>query len=106
MTTAELIDSVDEKARVPGWTNAWTAPVRARIDMMATGVRTPVGIRVVANTPARLGAVGVAHAARRLAPVGAAVQAAVARVPGTRSAVYEGMGGETRPRFELDRDAL
>src|SRR4029079_13301021 len=94
MTTAELIDSLDQSVRVPGWTNAWTAPVRARIDMMATGVRTPVGIRVVANTPARLDAVG------------AAVQAAVARVPGTRSAFVEGMGGEPRLRFELDRDAL
>jgi Cu(I)/Ag(I) efflux system membrane protein CusA/SilA len=68
--------------------------VRARIDMMATGVRTPVGIRVVAPTAARLDVVGPA------------VQAAVARVPGTRSAVYEGLGGETRARFELDRDAL
>jgi len=94
MTTAELIDSLDKKTRVPGWTNAWTAPVRARVDMMATGVRTPVGIRVVAPTPARLDAVG------------SAVQAAAARVPGTRSAVYEGLGGETRARFELDRDAL
>jgi Cu(I)/Ag(I) efflux system membrane protein CusA/SilA len=94
MTTAELIDSLDKKTRVPGWTNGWTAPVRARIDMMATGVRTPVGIRVVAGTPERLNALG------------SAVQAAAARVPGTRSAVYEGLGGETRARFELDRDAL
>ena len=94
MTTAELIDSLDKKTRVPGWTNAWTAPVRARIDMLATGVRTPVGIRVVAPTPTRLDALG------------SAVQAAAARIPGTRSAVYEGLGGETRPRFELDKDAL
>lgn len=94
MTTAELVDSLDKKVRVPGWTNAWTAPVRARIDMMATGVRTPVGIRIVAPTPARLDALGPA------------VQAAAARVPGTRSAVYEGLGGETRAKFELDRDAL
>ena len=94
MTTTELIDSIDKNVRVPGWTNAWTAPVRARIDMMATGVRTPVGIRIVAPTPARLDMLG------------SAVQAAAARVPGTRSAVYEGLGGETRATFELDRDAL
>jgi Cu(I)/Ag(I) efflux system membrane protein CusA/SilA len=94
MTTAELIDDLDRKTAVPGWTNAWTAPVRARIDMMATGVRTPVGIRIVAPTPARLDALG------------AVVQAAAARVPGTRSAVYEGLGGETRARFEMDKDAL
>jgi Cu(I)/Ag(I) efflux system membrane protein CusA/SilA len=94
MTKAELIESLDKETRVPGWTNAWTAPVRGRIDMMATGVRTPVGIRIVAPTGARLDALG------------SAVQAAAARVPGTRSAVYEGLGGETRPRFQLDREAL
>ena len=68
----------------PGWTNAWTAPVRARIDMMSTGVRTPVGVRIVADDPARLDALG------------AAVRAAVRACPARRSAVYEGLGGETR----------
>ena len=36
-TTAELVESLDRATRLPGWTNAWTAPVRARMDMMATG---------------------------------------------------------------------
>ncbi len=80
MTTDELVDSLERNTRRVGWTNAWTGPVRARIDMMATGVRTPIGIRIVAGTPARLNALG------------AAVAAAAREVPGTRSAVYEDRG--------------
>jgi Cu(I)/Ag(I) efflux system membrane protein CusA/SilA len=94
MTTAELIDSLDQKTRRVGWTNAWTGPVRARIDMMATGVRTPVGIRIVARDPGRLNALG------------RVVAGAVRAVPGARSAVYEDQGGETRLTFELDPAAL
>ena len=59
-TTAELVERLDRTTRFPGWTNAWTAPVRARMDMMSTGVRTPVGIRIVADDPARLDALGAA----------------------------------------------
>jgi Cu(I)/Ag(I) efflux system membrane protein CusA/SilA len=94
MTTAELIESLDKTTRRVGWTSAWTGPVRARIDMMATGVRTPVGIRIIARDPDRLNALGrtVADAVRVL--------------PGTRSAVYEDQGGETRLGFALDPQAL
>jgi Cu(I)/Ag(I) efflux system membrane protein CusA/SilA len=94
MTTDELVEHLDAHTVRPGWTNAWTAPVRARMDMMSTGVRTPVGVRVVAADPARLAALG------------AAVEAAVRKLPGTRSAVYEGLGGERRLGFELDTAAL
>ncbi|HEY7372204.1 MAG TPA: efflux RND transporter permease subunit, partial [Polyangia bacterium] len=94
MTTDELVEHLDTHTIRPGWTNAWTAPVRARMDMMSTGVRTPVGVRVVAADPARL------------AVLGAAVEATVRKLPGTRSAVYEGLGGERRLDFELDAQAL
>ncbi len=94
MTTDELVEHLDARVYRPGWANAWTAPVRARMDMMSTGVRTPVGVRIVAADPARLDALG------------GAVEAAVRNVPGTRSAVYEGLGGERRLTFELDPQAL
>src|SRR5205814_42203 len=94
MTTAELVDSLDKNTRRVGWTNAWTGPVRARIDMMATGVRTPVGIRLIARDPDRLTALG------------RTVADAVRLVPGTRSATYEDRGGETRLGFLLDSQAL
>lgn len=89
-TTAELVAGLDRATRFPGWTNAWTAPARGRIDMMATGVRTPVGIRIVAPDLERLAALGTAVRARALA------------VPGTRSAVFESLGGEPSLGFVAD----
>ncbi len=94
-TTVELVAKLDRASRLPGWTSAWTAPARARMDMMSTGgVRTPVGIRVVAATPARLDALGLA------------LQTWAGHLPGTRSAVFESLGGEPWLRFDADADAL
>jgi copper/silver efflux system protein len=93
-TEAELVAKLDRATRLPGWVNAWTAPARARMDMMATGVRTPVGIRIVAADPARLDAVGTA------------LRAMMTHVPGTRSAVFESLGGEPWLAFEPDASAL
>jgi Cu(I)/Ag(I) efflux system membrane protein CusA/SilA len=93
-TTAELVAELDQAVRLPGWTSAWTAPARARMDMMATGVRTPVGIRIVSSSPQRLDAIGTE------------VRNIIERMPGTRSAVFESLGGETWLGFAADADAL
>ena len=93
-TQAQLIEKLDRAVRMPGWTNAWTAPVRARLDMTSTGVRTPVALRVVGRDPAR--AEALAAALRELA----------VHLPGTRSAVLESRGGEARPIFVPDPAAL
>ncbi len=93
-TTAELVERLDQATKLPGWVNAWTAPARARMDMMTTGFRTPVGVRIVAETPARLDALG------------AVVREVVLRAPGARSAVFESLGGERRLEFEVDPAAL
>jgi copper/silver efflux system protein len=94
-TTADLVDKLDQATRSPGWASAWSAPARARMDMMSTaGVRTPVGIRIVAATPERLEAVG------------AELQRWVARLPHARSAVFESLGGEPWLRFRLDASAV
>ena len=93
-TTSELIEMMDRATRLPGWAGAWTAPIRARMDMMATGVRTPVGIRIVARDVARLDALG------------AQLQSLAAALPGTRSAVFESLGGEPGLAFEIDPAAL
>jgi len=92
--SAELIQRLDQVVRRPGWNGTWTGPVRARIDMMSTGVRTPVGLRIVAADPARLAA--LSDAAR----------AAVERVPGTASAVSDSLGEEVRIGFVPDPDAI
>jgi Cu(I)/Ag(I) efflux system membrane protein CusA/SilA len=94
-TTAELVEKLDRAARLPGWASAWTAPARARMDMMSTGgVRTPVGIRIVAANPSRLDAVGTA------------LQKWLTQLPGTRSAVFESLGGEPWLKLELDPAAV
>jgi Cu(I)/Ag(I) efflux system membrane protein CusA/SilA len=94
-TTAELVDKLDQATRTPGWASAWTAPARARMDMMSTGgVRTPVGIRIVAANPERLDAVGNE------------LQKWVAQLPHTRSAVFESLGGEPWLTLKLDPAAL
>ena len=94
-TLSELVAKLDEASRSPGWTSAWTAPARARMDMMSTnGVRTPVGIRIVAATPERLDALGTA------------LQAWATQLPGTRSAAFESLGGEPWLSFEPDPTAM
>jgi Cu(I)/Ag(I) efflux system membrane protein CusA/SilA len=93
-TPSELADSLDRAARRAGWTNAWTAPARARMEMMSTGIRTPVGVRVVASDPARLEAIGTA------------LRSLAMGVQGARSAVFESLGGETQLRFAADPMAL
>ncbi|HET7788292.1 MAG TPA: efflux RND transporter permease subunit [Myxococcales bacterium] len=93
-TTAELVEELDKAVRLPGWISSWTTPARARMDMMATGIRTPVGIRIVSPDPKRLDALGTA------------LRSAAARIPGTRSAVFESLGGETRLAFDADPAAL
>jgi copper/silver efflux system protein len=90
-TMSELVAKLDRASRLPGWTSAWTAPARARMDMMSTGgVRTPVGIRIVAAS------------AECLDSLGGVLQTWASRLPGTRSAVFESLGGEPWLTFNPD----
>jgi copper/silver efflux system protein len=77
MTPDRLIAAMDSAVRMPGITNAWTMPIRGRIDMLATGIRTPVGVKLFGPDLAEL---------ERL---GREVEQAVRMVPGTRSAFAE-----------------
>ena len=73
----ELIAEMDRAVRLPGVTNAWTMPIKGRIDMLATGVRTPVGIKIFGPDLDSLQAIGER------------VERIVQDVPGTRSAFAE-----------------
>jgi Cu(I)/Ag(I) efflux system membrane protein CusA/SilA len=81
-TWDELVAKMNATATMPGWTNAWTMPIRARLDMLSTGVRTPVGIKVLGpDLPT-------------IERAGTQIEAIVKTVPGTRSALYErSLGG-------------
>ena len=90
----ELVDEMDRALKIPGTTNAWTMPIKARIDMLSTGIRTPVGIKIFGSS---LG---------EIERIGAEVEAAVKNVSGTRSAFAERVAGGYFVDFDLNRDAL
>ena len=90
----ELVAEMDQALRIPGQTNAWTMPIKARIDMLTTGVRTPVGIKVYGADLAEI---------ERL---GTEVEAALRDVPGTRSVFAERAAGGYFVDFDLRRDEI
>lgn len=89
LTLADLIAELDALVAFPGVTNAWVMPIKTRIDMLATGIKTPVGIKIAGPDLAEI------------ERIGAAVEAAVSAVPGTASAFSERVAGgrylEVRP---------
>jgi copper/silver efflux system protein len=81
-TWDELVQKMNARLSLPGWTNAWTMPIKARVDMLTTGVRTPVGIKVFG------------HELASIEKTGQELEAVLRGVPGTRSVLYErSMGG-------------
>ena len=87
----ELVNEMNESLQLPGQTNAWTMPIKNRIDMLTTGIRTPVGIKVFGPDLYEIEAIG-----RRLEQV-------VAGVPGTRSVYGERVAGGFFVDFDLKR---
>ncbi|MCM2255335.1 MAG: CusA/CzcA family heavy metal efflux RND transporter [Vicinamibacteria bacterium] len=94
LTREELIAELDAAMQIPGVTNAWTMPIKARIDMLSTGVRTPVGVKIFGPDLTVI---------ERL---GQEVEGALRHVPGTRSAYAERAAGGYFVDFELRREAL
>jgi copper/silver efflux system protein len=94
LSHSELEDELNKTLQLPGISNAWTMPIKARLDMLSTGIRTPVGIKVQG---ADLGT--VEKVARQ-------IEAAVAKVPGTRSAFAERVASGYFLDFVLKRDKL
>ena len=91
MTVDKLIAEMDQALQFPGVSNSWTMPIKARIDMLATGIRTPIGIKVFGKTLE-----GIEEVARQ-------VEAAVKQVPGTTSAYAERITGGYYLDIEPDR---
>jgi len=82
VTVDSLIAEMDKALQFPGVSNAWTMPIKARIDMLSTGIRTPVGVKVIGND-----LIEMDKLARRIEQV-------LKTVPGTSSAYAErGIGG-------------
>ncbi len=90
----DLEAEMDRALQIPGQTNAWTQPIKARIDMLSTGVRTPIGIKVLGPD------------LTVIERVGGEIEAVVRQVPGTRSVFAERVAGGYFVDFEPRRDQL
>ncbi|MBI1941304.1 MAG: efflux RND transporter permease subunit, partial [Acidobacteria bacterium] len=90
----ELIDEMDRALKIPGTTNAWTMPIRNRVDMLTTGVRTPVGVKIYGSD------------LKKIEEIGQQIEVALAQVPGTRSVYAERTTGGYFLDFDLKRDEL
>ncbi|HEX5033702.1 MAG TPA: CusA/CzcA family heavy metal efflux RND transporter, partial [bacterium] len=77
----ELVAEMDLKLQVPGWTNAWTMPIRNRIDMLSTGIRTPVGVKILGKDLSEIERLGIE------------LEHILKEVPGTRSVFAERAAG-------------
>ncbi len=93
-TVDELVTAMNAAVQIPGLTNAWTMPIKTRIDMLATGIKTPVGIKVAGPSLAEL---------ERIA---GQIEGKIRQVPGTGSVFAERVMGGNYVEFDIDRDAI
>jgi Cu(I)/Ag(I) efflux system membrane protein CusA/SilA len=94
LTTDKLIAELDKALQFPGVANSWTMPIKARIDMLSTGIRTPIGIKVFGKD---LG---------EMEKMAKEIEAVVKAVPGTTSAFAERITGGFYLNIEPDREQL
>src|SRR5207249_10147815 len=94
MTIDSLVAEMDKALQFPGISNAWTMPINARIDMLSTGIRTPIGVKIYGpDLP------GIDRLSRE-------IEAAVRQVPGTSSAYAERVQNGYYLEITPDRTAL
>ena len=92
VTTESLKKELDNLVKLPGLTNAWVMPIKTRIDMLATGIKTPVGIKVAgAELPV-------------IQQIGQQLETILADVPGTASVYSERVAGGRYIKVDIDRE--
>ncbi|AJW94615.1 efflux RND transporter permease subunit [Burkholderia gladioli pv. gladioli] len=91
MTPQKLVDELDRIVRVPGLSNVWVPPIRNRLDMLSTGIKTPVGVKITGPELAGIDRVA------------AQVEQAVKGVPGVSSALAERLNGGRYIDVDIDR---
>ena len=90
----ELVSDLDQRLQIPGQTNAWTMPIRNRIDMLTTGIRTPIGIKVSGGDLTQIEAISKE------------LESILTAVPGTRSVFGERVSGGYFLDFDINRAAI
>jgi copper/silver efflux system protein len=94
ISTEQLVEEMDQALKLPGVSNAWTMPIKARIDMLTTGVRTPVGIKIYGAD------------IREIERLGLEIEKLLPSILGTRNVFAERTGGGYFVDFEWKRDEL
>jgi copper/silver efflux system protein len=90
----ELVNEMNQQLQLPGVSNVWTMPVKARIEMLSTGMRTPAGLKIQGADLSKIEDIGVQ------------VEAALSSVPGTREVFAERTGGGYFLDFDWNREEL
>ncbi len=93
MTLEKLTEELNNAVQFPGLTNAWTMPIKTRIDMLSTGIKTPVGIKLMGPD------------LQTLSDLGERIEAVVRQIPGTASVISERVTGGNYLDFVIDREA-
>ena len=94
MTWEKLVDEMDKKVRLPGVANAWTMPIKNRIDMLSTGIRTPVGIKIFGPDLSKI------------EEIGKHLEMVLQTVPGTRTVYAERVTSGYYLDFDLKREEI
>ena len=92
MTTDKLVEELDRIVKVPGLSNIWVPPIRNRIDMLATGIKSPVGVKVAGTSLAEIDRIA------------AEIERVVKQVPGVSSALAERLAGGRYIDVKVERD--
>ncbi|MDH5738301.1 MAG: efflux RND transporter permease subunit, partial [Gammaproteobacteria bacterium] len=93
VTTASLKKELNELVRVPGLTNAWVMPIKTRIDMLATGIKTPVGIKIAGPD------------LNQIQQIGEQLQVIMETLPGTLSVYSERVAGGRYIKVDIKRES-
>jgi len=93
-TWNELVRALDERLQLPGTTNAWLMPIKTRIDMLTTGIRTPVGIKIFGSD------------LPTIEKIGEQIESALGSMEGTRSIYAERVSGGYYLDFEIRRESI
>jgi Cu(I)/Ag(I) efflux system membrane protein CusA/SilA len=93
MTPDKLVEELDKVVKVPGLSNIWVPPIRNRIDMLATGIKSPVGIKVAGTD------------LKEIDKLSSQIEQAVKGVPGVTSALAERLTGGRYINVDIDRAA-
>ncbi len=94
MTWQKLIAQMDAAVKIPGVTNAWTMPIKGRTDMLTTGIRTPIGIKIYGPD------------LKEMENIGKMIESTLSKVPGTRSVYAERVVGGHYIDFDINRQAI